>query len=81
MPLSSSQDGDEFAVDDEVGAGDVTGAVAGQQHDQVGHSSGRVNLPVTEPAAACSAASPASTPLEPATVSATPSSPWRPAPD
>jgi hypothetical protein len=36
MPLSSSQD-DESAVDDEVGAGDVAGAIVGQQHDQVGH--------------------------------------------
>jgi hypothetical protein len=36
MPLSSSQ-GDDSAIDDEVGAGDVAGAVAGQQHDQDSH--------------------------------------------
>jgi hypothetical protein len=36
-----SEGGDESAADDEVGAGDVPGSVAGQQHCQVGDFLGR----------------------------------------
>jgi hypothetical protein len=32
-----SQGSDESTVDDEVSTGDVAGAVAGQQHNEVGH--------------------------------------------
>ena len=40
-----SPGGDESAVDDEVGAGEVAGVVAGQQHDKVGHLFGVSETP------------------------------------
>jgi hypothetical protein len=43
--MAGSEGGDESAVDDEVRAGDVAGAVAGQQHDDVGHLFGASEPP------------------------------------
>ena len=57
-----SHGGDEPAVDDEVRAGDVAGAVAGEQQDEVGHLFGTGEPPVTASEAACLATASASVP-------------------
>ena len=70
-----SQGLDQAAVDEDVTAGDVGTAAAGEEDDEVGDFVGRVNRPVDVPAAACSTTARGSRLFAPPTVAATPWSP------